>query len=163
MSARGARSPVQARLRAAQARVHIARKQLGLCEEDYRAIVLRITAHASLSGLPLAACEAVVAEMRRLGWDGGQRKFRPHPKGHVRKIYAMWRELAPHLGSGGSKRSLNAFVERQTRSPERPDGISHVEFLTAEDARSVIEALKAWHARVRREARNGDRAAGDEG
>ena len=151
MSARPAGSPMQARVRAALAKVHVARKELGLTEEDYRAIVLRITRHASLAGAPLPAVEAVVAEMRRLGWDGGQRKFRPHPKAHVRKVYALWRELAPHLGSGGSKKALRSFVSRQTRSEERPDGVAAPEFLTADEAGAVIEGLKAWHARVRRE------------
>lgn len=125
------------------AKVHIAKKELALTDEDYRATLERVTGKRSSKGLSDRALEALLAEFRRLGWKpkagkGGNGFEKPH----VRKIYALWKE-AGIVGAVGnaSKEALRAFVLRQT-------GKSAPEFCAPPDANRVTEALKAMIRRV---------------
>lgn len=125
------------------AKVQIARRQLALAEDDYRAILQRVTGKSSSKGLPDGALEALLAEFRRLGWEpkaatsGGG-----YGKPHVRKIYALWKE-AGIVGAvdNASKEALRAFVMRQT-------GKAAPEFCSPGDANRVTEALKAMIRRA---------------
>ena len=125
------------------AKVQIARRQLALADDDYRAILARVTGQTSSKGLPDGALEAVLAEFRRLGWQpkagkGGGGFGKPH----VRKIYALWKE-AGIVGAveNASKEALRAFVLRQT-------GKAAPEFCSPGDAAKVTEALKAMIRRA---------------
>jgi len=125
------------------AKVQIARRQLALAEDDYRALLERVTGRTSSKGLPDGALEAVLAEFRRLGWQpkvgkGGNGYGKPH----VRKIYALWKEAV--IGGAvdnASKEALRAFVRRQT-------GKAAPEFCAPADATKVTEALKAMIRRA---------------
>ena len=131
----------------AAAKIHVARKQLALSDENYRAILVRITGQDTSSGLNDRQVDDVLAEFRRLGWRP-KKAFKPSDKPFVRLIYALWKEAA-RVGavSSSSKPALRAFVERQTRrGSER--GIDDPEFLRAADARRVSEALKAMIKRT---------------
>jgi phage gp16-like protein len=129
------------------AKVHIARKALALTEDSYRDLVRRVTGHDSAGACDDAALDRLLGEFRRLGWAGAK-AFRPAAeKALVRKIHALWRDMAPLL-SDPSDRALRSFVQRQTRSARRPDGVSAPEFLGTEDAVRVIEGLKGWRARL---------------
>lgn len=123
-------------------KVQIARRQLGLAEDDYRAILARVTGKTSSKGLPDGALEAVLAEFRRLGWQPKAGKISGFGKPHVRKIYALWKE-AGIVGAveNASKEGLRAFVLRQT-------GKAAPEFCSPGDANRVTEALKAMIRRV---------------
>ncbi len=125
------------------AKVHIAKKDLALADDDYRAILARVTGRSSSRDCTERQLEAVLAEFRRLGWmpkkgKGGSGFDKPH----VRKIYALWKE-AGIVGAvdNASKEALRAFVQRQT-------GKSTPEFCTPPDANKVTEALKAMIRRV---------------
>lgn len=141
--------------RAAIAKIHVARKQLALSEENYRSILIRITGQDTSSGLNDRQVDDVLAEFRRLGWRP-KKAFKPSDKPFVRLIYALWREAAK-VGavSSNSKPALRAFVERQTRrGGDR--GIDDPEFLRAADARRVSEALKAMIKRAEDHARKSE-------
>lgn len=133
--------------RAAIAKIHVARKQLALSEENYRSILIRITGQDTSSVLNDRQVDDVLAEFRRLGWRP-KKAFKPSDKPFVRMIYALWKEAA-RVGavSTSSKPALRAFVERQTRRGGKR-GIDDPEFLRAEDARRVTEALKAMIKRA---------------
>jgi phage gp16-like protein len=132
------------------AKVQIARRQLALADEDYRAILERVTGRTSSKGLPDGALEAVLAEFRRLGWapKAGKAGGNGYGQPHVRKIYALWKEAAI-VGAiaNGSKEALRHFVERQTRYGG-PRGREAPEFCTPTDANKVSEALKAMIKRA---------------
>lgn len=120
------------------AKVQIARRQLALAEDDYRAILQRVTGKSSSKGLPDGALEAVLAEFRRLGWESkAGKRGSGYGKPHVRKIYALWKE-AGIVGAvdNASKEALRSFVMRQT-------GKAAPEFCAPADATKVTEALKA--------------------
>lgn len=146
--------------RPATAKIHVARKQLALSDENYRSILVRITGQDTSSGLNDRQVDDVLAEFRRLGWRP-KKVFKPSDKPFVRLIYALWKEAA-QVGavSSSSKTALRAFVERQTRrGGER--GIDDPEFLRAADARRVSEALKAMIKRAEEHGRKSEGRADD--
>lgn len=124
------------------AKVHIARKELCLDDDTYRALLMRVTTvHASSAACTDAQLDAVLEEFKRLGWVPKDTRPGMSKKPHVRIIYAIWRDLKPHLRNP-SREALRAFVERQT-------GVSDPEWLDGGQANIVIEALKAWLKRAR--------------
>lgn len=133
------------------AKVHLARKELGLAEDDYRAILRRVTRHDSAAGCGPSQLDELLREFRRLGWKGSHRPRSPKPI--IRMIHAVWRDIAPRLADG-SDAALRSFVQRQTRNSSRPDGVTAPEFLDVPAATKVLEGLKAWRARLDREQRS---------
>lgn len=133
------------------ARVHCARRDLALDEDAYRDVVGRVTCGRTRSAgdCSIGDLTDLLSEFQRLGWNGsaGRRPLSPHA--HVRMIYAVWKDLRPYLRAAGSDESLRAYVQRQTVSVTVPEGVSAPEFLTAAQARPVIEGLKAWLKRER--------------
>ncbi len=126
---------------AALAKIHIARKELKLQEEDYRAILRRVAGVESAAGLDDAALEAVLAELRRLGWKPAFTGKKPD-RADLRMIFGLWAELGRQGALVDPSRSaLRAFVGRQ-------EDVSDPEFLRRDQAQRVIEALKAWLRRV---------------
>jgi len=127
------------------AKVHIAKKELALADDDYRAIVERITGKASSRDCSDADLDRLLKEFKRLGWKpkAGTAIGKKSGKPHVRKVYALWGELG-RSGAlhDGSSAALQTFVERQT-------GISSPEWLTPPQANQVTEGLKAMLQRHR--------------
>lgn len=124
----------------ALATIHVGKKALGLDETDYRALLAATTGKASARDMDEAERRRVIARMRELGFKGASNRPKTSRAPHVRLVYALWGDLqklgAVTRGPAGA-RALRAFVRRQAK-------VSAPEFLTAEAARSVIEALKAW-------------------
>lgn len=141
--ARGAAAGRRPRL----ARVHIARKELGLDDATYRAVLLRVTQHDSAAACTDAQIDAVLEEFRRLGWAPKLRRPPLSRKPHVRLIWALWGQLRPQLRDG-SPRALRAFVARQT-------GVADPEWLDGVQAARVTEALKVWLKRGSKAAEGG--------
>jgi hypothetical protein len=123
----------------ALAAIHVARKQLGLDEETYRAVLVRVTGKDSAGAMDEAERRRVVDELRRQGFKPAKSALEgPFAK----KLQALW-IAAWNLGLVRDRRdaAMLAFVKRQT-------GIEHTRFLReTADARKAIEALKAWIAR----------------
>ena len=130
------------------AKVHVARKQLDMDEAGYRELLQRAIGKASARDCTEAELERALGEFRRLGWKpvttpaaSGRGKSE---KPHVRKIFALWGSLARTSAiNDGSRPALVSFIERQT-------GVSHPDWLTAAQANSVTEALKAIQQRSAR-------------
>lgn len=131
------------------AQIHIAKKELKLAEEDYRAIILRISNGRTDSS---GACtdaqrRQLIEEMKRLGWTGGKPNQQKQParkksdKAHVRKVFAIWGDMCrasiPH---DPTRAALVSFVKKMT-------GIDDPEWLNPTQANKVTEALKAWRER----------------
>jgi phage gp16-like protein len=127
------------------AKVHVAKKQLALDDDSYRAVVTRITGRDSAGKASFGQLEQLLAEFTRLGF-----KAAPAISGKqwVRKIYAIWKDLAPLL-DGATDATLAAFVARQTHSQRNPEGIAKPEWLDAKEATKVIQGLQGWLARVK--------------
>jgi len=123
------------------AMVHIAKKQLGLVDENYRAILVRLTGKDSSRDCSTEDLDRVLGEFKRLGWAPKAKPNAYSDRPYVRKIYALWNE-AGRCGAveNASRDALRAFTARQT-------GKAAPEFLTPAQANSVSEALKAMIAR----------------
>ncbi len=137
------------------AKIHLAKKQLGLDEETYRAVVSRISARFrsdpvdSAGEMTEAERGALLDEFRRIGFQSAPPAERAadwvtigptHPGAqHLRKLLACAYELE-RIGAVKANRTsiwLRAFIKRQT-------GCDALQWLTAEDANKVIEGLKGW-------------------
>ncbi|MBB3947239.1 hypothetical protein GGQ73_003205 [Rhizobium skierniewicense] len=122
-------------------------RQLDITDEDaQRAIYARVTGQSRLSLMTAPQQDAVLVELRRLGYKpvamarpNGRRKldgrFAP-------KMQSLW-IAAYNLGIVDNRddAALTAFVKRQT-------GIDSAQWVNnAGDATKVVEALKAWISR----------------
>jgi len=134
------------------AKVHIGAKQLGLEGEAYGEVLDRVTGATSARTLSEQQLAAVLDEFRRLGWRPAAARRPLSAKAQVRMIYGLWRDMKPFVGQH-TPEALRAFVRRQTVSTLHPQGVSAPEFLDAKQANLVLEGLKAWLLRSRREAR----------
>ena len=142
----------------ALAAIHVAKKQLGLDDETYRAVLVRVTGKASSKEMSEAERGRVLEEFRRLGFSNpplspkaatsppqGGRQTSPRRRlegKYAGKLQSLW-IAAWNLGIARSRhdKALIAFVRRQT-------GIDHVRFVRdQDDAAKAIEALKGWLAR----------------
>ncbi|MGO7341506.1 gp16 family protein [Rhizobium johnstonii] len=147
-----ARPPLQKKLGACGmnsflAAIHIARKQLALDDETYRAKLEVITGKTSTKDMTEAERERVLQVFFK---DGSRPKSNRRADGRLKlsgkyagKLQALWIS-AWNLGivQNRDDAALVKFAERQT-------GIEHVRFLrNAADARKAVEALKGWIARV---------------
>lgn len=132
--------------RASLAKIHIAKKELRLSEEDYRAILVRVTTCASAANLTDVQAGRLLDEFRRLGWkpSAAGAHHRPrHGAGDARraKAVALWLSLhQAGIVADGSDKALAAFIRRQTG--QDIGRLDHARWT------AVIEALKAWCGRV---------------
>jgi len=138
-------------------KVHIAKKDLGLRDEDYRAILNRMFQVDSAADLRIGQLGDLLEEMKRLGWvppkklskarkaDG----HRPQPDdGESKKMLALWLSLYD-LGAvrDPSDRALSLFAKRVTGGKSK-GGVDALPWLRGEQRVKVIEALKAWAVRA---------------
>lgn len=119
------------------AKIHIAKAQLGMDTDAYRALLQRIAGVDSAADLLPDQAERVLAEMRRLGWrDKGARY------GNLRKRYAR----------PGNER-LMASIRKMLADANRPwsyadtiakkmCGIDRLEWCSYENLKNVHTSLK---------------------
>lgn len=145
--ARFAASP---RRRAMTAKIHVAKKQLQLAEDDYRQILIDETGRTSSADCTERELEMVLKRLEALGFKplpkagaqaGQSASGRPAQHPVARKARALWISLY-HLGAVESpnEKALESFARRQLKC----------ERLVWADQRQgykLIEALKAMAAR----------------
>lgn len=137
--------------RAAVVKVQIARKELGLDEVTYRALLERLTGRTSSADCTDAQLGRVLDELKAKGWkprviDGGRRAG-PSPRTAAqnpvaRKARAMWISLH-QLGAvrDPSETALEAFGRRQL-------GVERLQWANQSHGYRLIEALKAMAERT---------------
>lgn len=127
----------------ALAKLHIAKKQLGLDDDTWRDLLERETGKRSSKDMSEGERGRVLDVLKKQGFkpvSKGSRKGLEGP--YAAKLQALW-IAGWNLGLIREKddAALLAFVKRQT-------GIDHTRFLRYhDDATRAIEALKAWLAR----------------
>lgn len=135
---------------AALAKLHIAKKELGLDDPTYRTILQRLTGQESAKGLSEVQIGVVLDELKAKGWTpkaspragpkGPSTRAADHPV--AKKARALWISLWD-LGEvrDPSEAALEAFARRQLgceRMQWSDQGLSY----------KLIEALKAWGGRA---------------
>lgn len=131
------------------AKIHIAKKQLGLDQETYELILWDVAKVRSSGDLDLAGRGKVLQRFKEKGWKPSRSKTSPktrnkpkHEKTVTDKIRALWIDMHKSgVVRSGTEQSLNKYVKRLT-------GIDNVEWLSPRDAYTVIEALKKWQGRT---------------
>lgn len=127
---------MRGRLRALRAKAHIAKKQLGMDDEDYRSFLLRSCGHQSTRSMNTVELVRLIEAFKAAGFKDSKSAKTRTP--HARKVWALW--LALYDAGAVKTKSCRAFVKRMTGKDD-PD------FLSPEEARPVIEALKSWGRR----------------
>lgn len=122
------------------AQIHVAKKQLGLGEPEYRDLLAATTGKSSAAAMNASELTRVLDAMKKAGF---QPSFKAAPDGKksgravIRMIFGLWAEAAKRgIVERGSREALFAFVKRQTN-------IDHPEWLDNKQASSVVEAVKA--------------------
>lgn len=128
------------------AAIHVAKKQLGLDDDTYRAKLANITGKSSVKDMTEAERQKVLTVFRNDGFRPieGNTQVKGLTGKYAKKLQSLW-IAAYNLGVVRDRRddALLAFVKRQT-------GLDHTRFLHyADDARAAIEAMKGW---LKREA-----------
>lgn len=130
--------------RRALAKIHIAKKELGLDDADYRAVVRSVAeGRESAAQLSDAELQRLLERLSELGW-------RPRlPRTAQRPLPPMvWkaRELWLELHRRGAVR--NPGWSALARFAKRMTGVGDLRRLDVRQATVVIEALKRWQERV---------------
>lgn len=117
-------------------RIHIAKKDLGLDDETYRALLARVTGVRSAKDLNPRQIAAVLAEFTRLGWESIPAKK------HGRKAPAAAPDRAKLVGK------IEAFLAEAKRSWAYADGmamrmfkVERVEWLDPGQLQKMVAAL----------------------
>ena len=116
--------------------IHARRRQLGLADEQYRAVIERATGKRSCRDLGTVGLGAVLAELGELRPADALPALPASSK-----LRALWIS-AWHLGVVQDRRdsALSAFVRRET-------GIDNAGWATSRDLGTAIDRLKAWMSR----------------
>lgn len=129
------------------AQIHIAKKQLGLSEPEYRDLLVAATRKNSSSLMSLAELGLVIEAMVKAGFkpafkgapraSGDAQEVKKSARKVVRLIFGLWSELARRgIVENGSRQALFAFVKRQT-------DVDHPDWLDNKQASQVVEAMKS--------------------
>lgn len=130
--------------------IHIGKKQLGMSDDDYRALLKRVTGKTSSKGCSEKQHLAIIAEMERLGFKKSSHSKKPlSDKKWVRLIFALWKSCHK-AGSikDGSRGALVNFVKKETE--KHGERVDDPNWLTYSQADPIIRALKAMEKRQAR-------------
>ena len=127
------------------AKIHIAKKELGLDDETYRDVIKQATdgKKNSSSKCTDKQLTKVIELFKAKGWKTKQNtEFRTSNSISIKLIYVLWEKLfIAGAIKTKDKASLDKFVNKYTN-------ISSVQWLDSKDASKIIEILKKWLARL---------------
>jgi phage gp16-like protein len=120
------------------AQIHIAKKELGLGEENYRGMLRELYRRESSADLSERQAADLIDHFRRLGWRPRRGPHRLASRAQIGLIYVLWHKLeeAGALEHPGLD-ALASFVAHRT-------GKENLHRLDAQEASRVIEGLKKW-------------------
>lgn len=129
--------------------IHVAKREFGLEEDDFRDVLERVTGKRSLRDMTEPERLAVVEDFKARGFKvkrdkRGKRTY--SSKAYVRMIHALWASCA-RLGviENGGKAALRSFVANQTQA--QGQRVDDPDFLTYAQASPIIETLKSMEKR----------------
>ena len=133
-------------------KIHVAKSQLAMPEDSYRALLQRITEKQSCSKMNVKELESVLAEMKAKGFKvkkSSKRRMSPPSVGtELDKVRAIWITMHKQgFVRDGSEAALDAYVKRMT-SKINGIGVDSVAWLKDDMAFKVLESLKRWHRRL---------------
>ena len=119
------------------AKIKIAQKELGMAEEAYRAMLLRITGKNSCAVMDIGELERVADEMRRFGFKPSTAREK-HGRPHLRRTTAaaMMDKVEALLADGGYHWNYAHAMAR------RMFGCERVEYLDNDQLHKLVAALQ---------------------
>ncbi|WP_337846224.1 regulatory protein GemA [Sphingomonas sp.] len=129
-------APVSAHRRSMIGKVHVAKRELGLIEDDYRSILLAETGQISLTTCSDAQIAKLLDRLKSQGFTPKKAvRAADHPG--AGKARALWISLG-QLGAieNASEQALEAFARRQM-------GCDRLQFANQRQIYKLVEALKA--------------------
>lgn len=138
--------------------IHIARRDLQLDEETYRALLGTVVpGKSSCSDMAMPELLAVIKALEVKGFKSkprpGARRRMSSPSAVSQKVRAVWRAmLSDGFIRDGSDAALDRYVQRQTRLRNGGAGVATLEWLRAEAEDNLLESLKQWHIREMKKA-----------
>ncbi|MBI1397027.1 MAG: DUF1018 domain-containing protein [Betaproteobacteria bacterium] len=123
--------------------IHVAKAQLGMDDETYRAMLWTIGRVQSAGDLDFPGRARVLDHLKSRGFkptpkSSGRRSASGNSDPQTRKIVALWHALhGLGIVRDDSMQALGRWIARQT-------GVARPEWLNNQQAEAVIEALKAW-------------------
>lgn len=133
---------VDAQRKAMICKIHVAKAQMRMGDDDYRSFLERVTGKTSSSLLSLAQLKRVLEELKDMGFRAKPARKaggRPQADGpQAKKIRALWITLH-QMGqvSDPSEQALARFAEKMS-------GVSDLKWMWSKDADKVIKALRGW-------------------
>lgn len=132
--------------------IHVGCRDLGLDQDDRRALQLEVCGKESMSDMSDADIEAVLERLKKDGFNPaskGPSRRPPAPRSDLRLCHVLWRKLgeAGELDRPG-RAGLNAFI--RSRFGDHWQSVpADIDMLRDPDQISaVIRALKAWGKRA---------------
>ena len=135
--------------------IHVAKRDLQLDDDTYRAILQRVAGKGSSSDLTVSELEKVLEHMKRSGFKVRSKGKAPRTAkpakaklsrplaqdGESKKVRALWLFLH-QLGAvkNPSEEALAAYVKRIA-------GVDALQWISGEQAETLIETLKKWAMR----------------
>lgn len=120
------------------AKVHIAKKELGLDDETYRDMLESITGKRSAGKLSDGQLVVVLKTFKTHGFTPKKKhEFKKETDPQIRMALSLWSQLhKAKVVRDGSRSAFTSFVKRMTK-------VDRFEWLDRADLNIVIEALKA--------------------
>ena len=136
--------------------IHVARRELQLDDDTYRAFLMQKTGKISCRELTVTQLEQVLDAMKERGFKKLNKYPRRRFKEHVtprEKVYKIWQQMAEDgfITDGGDV-ALDKYVQRLTAKRNGGQGVSTLAWCHGESLQVVLETLKQWHIRCIREA-----------
>lgn len=138
--------------------IHIAKSQLKLDDDTYRAMLVTATGKDSCRKMHhyelKTAYDAFVERGFKRSFKKHKQRVKPRLNGQdkaaeIGKIRAIW--ITMHQQGfivDSSEEALNKFVQRQTKRLNNGIGVNELGWLDGELAYRVLESLKQWHIRL---------------
>ncbi|WP_375227528.1 gp16 family protein [Roseobacter sp. S98] len=137
--------------RSLQKLIHVGCRELGLNQDDRRALQLEVCGKESMSDMSEAEMTAVLERLKHDGFKAsGSRRSHPQaPRADLRLVHVLWKKLgdAGALDRPG-RAGLNAFV--RSRFGDHWSSVpADIDMLReADKIDEVVQALKAWGRRA---------------
>ncbi|EKN6166708.1 MULTISPECIES: gp16 family protein [Citrobacter] len=134
--------------------IHIAKNQLGLDDDTYRALLSSVVpGKTSCRDMSASELQQVIKAFEGKGFKSQpsrQSKRRmSKPSDISKKIRMVWKAMfADGFLRDGSDIALDHFVQRHTSQKNGGKGVSSLEWLRGDLELNFLEGLKQWHIRA---------------
>ena len=146
------------------AKIHIAKKQLGLDDDTYRHMLRQLTKKDSCSKMDIGELFQVLKHLENCGFKAKRPakkrgQYSPKSKGlPIDVIRALWIQMAQDgMINDSSEEALLKWVKRTTSQINGGLGVDSLEWLQRDDQMTskVISILKQWRKRVLKQREKG--------